>query len=72
MTAISADRMRIPVLLESKNQCRCDSDSTSFMSNKQPTSGRPARRSLSSWLLYQTKAKSSRGDTAMDSILRKA
>ena len=64
--------MRIPVLLESKNQCRCDSDSTSFMSSRELTRATPTRRSLSSWLLYHTNAKSIRGATAMASVLNKA
>jgi hypothetical protein len=43
MIAISTDQRCIPVL-KSKNQCRCYSDSTGFVRNKQHTSSRPVRR----------------------------
>ncbi|KAH0449474.1 hypothetical protein IEQ34_020166 [Dendrobium chrysotoxum] len=68
IAAISADLILIPYLLESKNQCLCDKDSTTLTISKHPTKARPLLSSLCSRFEYHTNAYRIKGETAMSIV----
>uniref|UniRef100_A0A0A9APA6 Uncharacterized protein n=1 Tax=Arundo donax TaxID=35708 RepID=A0A0A9APA6_ARUDO len=46
---MSAERMRMPSRLDPKNQCLCDSDSTSFITTRPTMSAIPVASPRSRW-----------------------